>query len=213
MERPLYGDLPFVLPAPSCPRPAPAPAALRVHRERDRTRQEVERFIERIYAEHYDARIGDVLRAAPNLVSIAGLDGAPLAAAGYRSAARPLFLEHYLGAPVEESIAAVAGLDLQREQIVEVGHFASARAGEGRRLMALLGRYLAGRGYAWVVSTATHELRTIFARLGILPHALGRAEPSVLGVDAARWGRYYAHAPQVLAGEIRSNLARVEKRG
>jgi hypothetical protein len=216
MECPVFGDLPFVVqPDRSGPRPArlPAQAALRVHRARDADRLQVERFIECIYAEHYDAQIADVLRDAPNLVSVAGSDGAPVAAAGYRSAGRPLFLERYLGLPVEEAIAAVTGIDLPRAEIVEVGHFASGRVGEGRRLMALLGRHLAGRGYTWVVSTATQELRTIFARLGIVPHALGRAHPAVLGEGAARWGSYYAHAPLVLAGEIRSNLARVEHRG
>ncbi len=184
---------------------------LRLHRDRDAERLDTEQFIARIYAEHFDARIGAVLAAAPTLVSIADEDGRPVAAAGYRRAGGPLFLENYLPHPVEAAIAAAGSVPVQRATIAEVGHFASGRAGEGRRLMVLLGRHLVAEGFSWVVSTATAELRSVFARLGIAPLTLGHADPMVLGDGAARWGSYYTHAPLVLAGEIRANLARFDR--
>jgi hypothetical protein len=74
--------------------------------------------------------------------------------------------------------------------------------------MALLGQHLAAAGFRWVVSTATEELRRIFDRLRFRVFELGAADPDRLGEAAADWGRYYSHAPLVLAGEIRSNLTR-----
>lgn len=173
-----------------------------VHREGSRARVEAQRFVQRVYAAHYDAT---VRTWAPVLVTLEE-DGAVQAAAGYRVAAAPLFLERYLPQPVEAAIARHAGARVARGSIVEIGHFASARPGAGRRLMALLGRHLAGQGHAWAVSTTTEELRLIFRRLRMRTVELGRADPAMLGDGAADWGSYYEHAPLVMAGEIRGNL-------
>jgi hypothetical protein len=89
-----------------------------------------------------------------------------------------------------------------REQIVEVGHLAAARAGEGRRLVLMMGSHLGGRGYEWVVGTLTGELRQLFLRIGIVPLTLGVADPALLGDDAQNWGSYYDHSPVVLAGHL-----------
>lgn len=168
-------------------------------------RSAVERFIATVYARHYGAQLRSFM---PTLVSLGGGDE-PSAAAGYRAAdAGALFLEHYLAQPVEQVIAAHTGQPVARASIVEVGQFASTVPGQGRRLMAHLGRHLADAGFEWVVSTATAELRQLFERLRIRPLVLGRADPNRLGAAALDWGSYYAHAPLVLAGEIRSNLAR-----
>jgi hypothetical protein len=164
----------------------------------------VERFIATVYARHYGARLRGFM---PTLASLGDRDG-PAAAAGYRAASEPLFLEHYLAQPVEQAIAAHIGRPVARAAIVEVGQFASMVPGQGRRLMAHLGRHLADAGFDWVVSTATAELRQLFDRLRIRPLVLGQADPARLGAAADDWGSYYAHAPLVLAGEIRSNLAR-----
>jgi hypothetical protein len=167
-------------------------------------RAAVEQFIQTIYREHY----GAVLRAFKPRLAVIEQDGRIVAAAGYRDAVAPLFLERYLTAPVEAVLARHTGWTPQRSAIVEVGHFASAQPGQGRQLMAALGRHLAARGYQFVVSTATRELRTIFSRLRMDVLELGSADPSVLGPAAADWGSYYDHAPLVLAGEIHRNLLR-----
>jgi hypothetical protein len=173
-----------------------------VHRDASCARAEAQHFIQRIYGVHYDATVRSW---APVLVTLVE-DGEIQAAAGYRVAAAPLFLERYLQRPVEAVIAQHAGKCVARASIVEVGHFSSARPGAGRRLMALLGRHLAAQGHAWAVSTTTEELRLIFRRLRMRTVELGRADPAMLGDAAADWGSYYAHAPLVMAGEIRSNL-------
>lgn len=168
-------------------------------------RAEVERFVAGIYREHYGAR---VTQFAPTLVARRDAAGTLVAAAGFRAAdGGPLFLERYLDRAVHESLGAPRG------RIVEVGHLAAGRAGEGRRLVLQLAPLLAGLGFQWVVGTLTEELRHLFVRLGIAPQALGVADPAVLGDDAARWGSYYDHKPLVLAGAIEPALHALARRG
>lgn len=195
----------MLLTEPFLCRPATLRAELAIHEADAPTRPAVEAFIRAIYAAAYGAAINTW---APMLVTLE-TGGEIRAAAGYRGADAPLYLERYLRQPIQRAIAQVAGTPVARGEIVEVGHFASARAGEGRRLMLALGRHLSACGYRWVVITATRELRSLFARLGIASIALGAADPRALGAGAASWGSYYEHAPVVLAGELLPNLARI----
>lgn len=189
------------------PRHAPAPR-LRVHAPHDPSRVAVENFVRAIYRERYGA---DVRRFAPILVSLHDEHGALVAAVGYRPADRgPLFLERYLNGPVETLLG--PGAAPPRSNIVEVGHLAAGRAGEGRRLILLLGPHLAVQGFQWVVGTLTEELRQLFVRLGIAPLQLGVADPAALGDEAATWGSYYDHRPLVLAGELGAALPLLARR-
>src|SRR5690606_27621341 len=148
-------------------------------------RASVEDFVRRIYFERYGAA---VRQFAPRLVALRADTGEVVAAAGYRPAGTgPLFLERYLHAPVEALLGAESARPPSRKRIVEVGHLAASRAGEGERLILSLGPHLAGRGFQWVVSTLTEELRHLFVRMGIAPLALGAADPAMLGDDAAQW--------------------------
>jgi hypothetical protein len=168
-------------------------------------RAEVERFIAGVYREHHGA---EVTRFAPLLVARRDGAGTLVAAAGFRPAdTGALFLERYLERPVHQTLAA------PRARIVEVGHLASVRAGEGRKLVLQLAPLLAGRGFQWVVGTLTEELRHLFVRLGLAPQALGVADPAMLGDEAAAWGRYYDHRPLVLAGAIEPARHALARRG
>ena len=179
-----------------------------MHRPGEPGRREVERFIGQIYAARYGA---DLQAFAPCLVSLRN-EGRIVAAAGYRPAAEgSLFLERYLDGPVETLLPPGPARRFGREGIVEVGHLASGCAGEGPRLIRLLGMHLATLGFDWVVSTLTQELRALFLRLGIEPVTLGVAHPSALGPDAARWGTYYDHRPTVLAGQLAPALRRIDR--
>ena len=88
-------------------------------------------------------------------------------------------------------------------RIVEVGHLAATRAGEGRRLILLLGPHLAAQRFEWVVGTVTRSCASLFLRIGITPLTLGAADPAALGDEAGHWGSYYEHRPLVLAGHLR----------
>ncbi len=204
------------MPWSSCPDrildPAPpAPPRFGLHHRGDPARDEVESFIRSVYAAHYGA---DVRGFAPVLVSLRDERDHLLAAAGYRPAADgPLFLERYLENPVQELLdGSATGAAPARDVIVEVGHLAAARAGEGRHLIMLLGPHLATCGFQWVVGTLTEELRHLFIRIGVVPQALGTADPTVLGEHAGDWGTYYDHRPVVLAGHLRQALARLARR-
>lgn len=180
-----------------------------VHLHDDPRRAEVESFIGRIFARRYRA---DVRHFAPVLVSLQD-QGEIVAAVGYRSAeCAPLFLERYLCSSVEVLLASATEQAAARRSIVEVGNFAADRAGAGRRLIMLLGRYLAARDFQWVVGTITTELRHLFIRLGVTPLALGTANPAALGEDAAHWGSYYEHHPVVLAGNLGQALRLMARR-
>jgi hypothetical protein len=179
-----------------------------VHRPGEPGRRDVERFISQIYAARYGA---DLQTFAPYLVSVRA-DGRIVAAAGYRPADEgPLFLERYLDGPVEALLPPGAAGPCGRAGIVEVGHLASGCAGEGPRLIRMLGLHLAALGFDWVVSTLTQELRALFLRLGVEPLTLGEADPSALGPEAARWGSYYDHRPTVLAGQIAPALRTIDR--
>jgi hypothetical protein len=171
-------------------------------------RARVEHFIQTVYRRRFGARVAGW---APVLVALeSGSD--IMAAAGYRPASEPLFLERYLDAPVEECLRTHAGLAPPRERIVEVGHLAAAHMGAGRWLMPLLGRHLAAAGFQWVVATATRELRRLFRRMGLSPVVLGEADPKRLGPAAAHWGPYYAHRPRVVAGSIAVGMTQLARR-
>lgn len=174
----------------------------------DAQRVRVQQFIHEVYGEHYGATI---MHFAPCLVALTDHDGQIVAAAGYRAAAwGPLYLEQYLDAPVEQALGARSAQT--RAQIVEVGHLAARRAGQGRRLSALLGMHLAGLGYQCLVATLTASLRALFLRDGVTWQTLGAADPNRLGVQAVHWGRYYAFGPQVVAGHLGEMLSAVASR-
>lgn len=188
--------------------PPPAHAGMTLHRPGEPGRAEVEALIAGIYRARFGARI---VRFAPVLVALHDANG-PVAAAGYRDAGSgPLFLERYLARPVQELLAPHAGAAPARRTIVEVGHLAAAQAGQGRRLVLLLGPHLAAQGYRWVVSTLTRELRHLLLRLGIAPLTLAAADPALLGSEAREWGSYYEHQPVVLAGHLRQSLRQLQR--
>ncbi|MEJ8849260.1 thermostable hemolysin [Variovorax rhizosphaerae] len=185
--------------------PAAPVFELTLHGIDDPRRAAVEAFISGVYARCYGAMVPHF---APMLVGLRE-NGELLAAAGYRSAAHePLYLECYLPAPVEAIVAARIGERPARSDIVEVGHLAANRGGEGRRLVQLLALHLAAEGFDWVVGTVTRELKPMLERLGAAPVTLGAADPASLGDQAAHWGRYYEHQPVVLATHLQRDLQR-----
>lgn len=186
-------------------RPLPAPR-LQIHGATSPGREQVERFVAAVYQRRFGAA---VRQFAPVLVSLHDEQGERVAAAGYRAARLgPLFLERYLSAPVQALLPTAPA----REGIVEVGHLAAVRAGEGRRLIRLLGSYLSAQGFEWAVSTLTQELRNLLVRMGVTPLALGVADPTLLGEQAAQWGSYYEHKPLVLAGRLDAATQRLSRR-
>ena len=187
---------------------ASAESGFSVHDQAEASRSDVEAMISRVYAVRYQAV---VRHFTPMLVSLRREAGV-VAAAGYRRASQEtLFLERYLGAPVESLLGPHAGMTPRREQIFEVSHLAAARAGAGRDLVVSLCRHLADQGCEWVVATVTQELGHLFVRAGIEPVRLGAATPGALGSEAAAWGTYYEHLPMVQAAHLPRALRRLTR--
>lgn len=184
---------------------------LQLHHVGDPGRAQVEDFIAGVFARRFGATVTGF---APVLVTLRdAADGAIVAAAGYRAAGGgPLFLESYLGAPVESVLAQRLYGEPARCDVVEIGHLSAARAGAGRQLMIRLGEHLAHQGFRWIVCTLTQELRHLLPRLGITPLALAKADAEALDGDAAAWGSYYEHDPVVLAGDLAPALRRHRQR-
>jgi len=171
-------------------------------------RAAIEQFIGDVFIRRFGARVPGFM---PELVASRDEGGRIVAAAGIRSAREPLFLEQYLDAPIERCIERLTGERPRRAAIVEVGQLAAVRSGEGRRLILSLARQLGAWQVEWVVGTLTQELRHLLERMGVEPLVLQSADPARLGASASDWGRYYEHAPKVLAGHLPSALARLQR--
>jgi hypothetical protein len=163
-------------------------------------RSTVETFISQRFAESFGCHIEAFM---PRLFSVRDREGEICGAFGLRSANRNLFLEQYLDAPIEKTIAARAGSKVERRAIVEVGHFSGAYPGAVRAMIGLLTQHLHRDGLEWVVFTGTTGLRNAFCRLGLCPIDIQAATADRLPAEArAAWGSYYDHSPRVLIGNI-----------
>jgi hypothetical protein len=172
-------------------------------------RGEVEAFIESIYAKTYGAVIG---QHYPTLISVRDTDGRILAALGFRAAGHGrLFLEQYMDAPVENGIAAAFGIPLSRDKVVEIGNLASAGHGAAVFLFAALMAYLECMGFTHLALTGTKVLRGYFAKLGLDPRDMGKADPARLADGGASWGSYYDTEPRLIAGDVHASFAQLQK--
>jgi hypothetical protein len=173
-----------------------------LHVQTGAERSQAEFFIRDVFVAAYGARLGNLM---PTILAERDPDGGLLAACGLRAAAAgPLFLETYLGAPIEIAIAAHTGAGIARESIVEVGNLAVRPPFTARELIASLTRHLLAGNAEWSVFTAVGTLRNAFSRLRVPFLRLGAARLDALAPEArAAWGTYYDTAPEVLAVRVR----------
>ena len=168
-------------------------------------RAEVEAYIARIYMQRY----GAVLRSfLPYLLVYRDASGDIRAAVGLRRGGDGgFFVEQYLDAPAEQAIAAVTGRAVQRNEMVEVGNFASTSAGDARELILQLTASLHAEGLRWVLFAATRQLRNAFDRLHLSTVELAEARSDRLSGDHSDWGSYYEAQPKVMFGDIAAGHA------
>ena len=163
-------------------------------------RRAAEQFIAGAFLDKHGARVREFL---PELVGLQNRAGDLRAVAGYRPAGSgPLFLEQYLGTPVQQALAEHVGAPVSRDRIVEVGNLAGGNCRQARHLVSLLPRFLLERGYTWVVFTATGVVRDILASVGASLAELAPADAGRLTAGADAWGRYYQGDPRVMAGYL-----------
>lgn len=183
---------------------APVTLEAAIHPRDSAGRAELEGYIHDVFARGYGAEIKHFL---PQLMSLRDGQGELLAALGMRCGnSGPLFLEHYLDEPVEQRLAAVAGVTglhtVRRDSIVEIGNLASSRSGAARWLFLALAAYLHGRGAQWAIFTVAPFLKNTFIKLGFNLHILAKADKRCLGDEARDWGSYYDAEPEVMAVDV-----------
>src|SRR5690606_21151361 len=150
----------------------------------------------------------------PLLVVLQNGQGDALAIAGVRSALmEPLFLEHYLDAPVEQVLQPLAGRHLPRHRIVEVGNLAAVQAGYARYLFAVMTDLLTVWKFEWLCCTGVTGVRNLFRRLEMEPVVIADANPQRIPGGLTQWGNYYQKNPLVLTGEIARGRQCVERTG
>lgn len=195
----------LAFPPPIAARPQPPVPACGSRLERvgpnDPGRPAIEAFIADAFFRTYGARISHF---CDTLVGCRDENGAWSAALGYSLAQdAPLFLEHYLDAPLEVEIGARLGRPVKRAQIVEVGNLAADHAGAARELIIRTTHFLYEMGLHVVAFTATASLLNSFGRLRLRPQRLAPADPARLPGGGRHWGSYYDTQPQVMFGDIR----------
>jgi hypothetical protein len=173
----------------------------------DPARASIEQFIAQSFFHTYGATLKHY---CTTLLGCRDASGNWIAALGYSLAqAGPVFLEHYLDAPLEQAISARAGCAVERSTIVEVGNLAAAHPGAARALIVGMTRLLHAQGLHWVAFTATASLLNSFARLRLRPGVLAQADPDRLPDAGRDWGTYYNSQPQVMFGDIRYGYAQL----
>ncbi|XLZ70918.1 thermostable hemolysin [Massilia sp. SR12] len=160
--------------------------------------------LEAFIADSFRASYGaEVKHFSEMLLGVRASDGRWIAGLGYTPAALgPLFLEHYLDAPVETAISTHARKPVERSAIVEVGNLAATHPGAARALIISTTQLLNTLGLRWVVFTATVSLLNSFSRLRLQPHVLAPADPARLPDGGQHWGSYYDTQPKVMFGDI-----------
>jgi hypothetical protein len=187
---------------PSVPLAVPSRCAptLERHDRASPSRAELEAFVRDEFRAHFDARVTQFM---PELLALRTSSGTLRAVVGCRAAARePLFLETYTRQPIESVIARHTGLVIARERIVEIGSLACRSAGGAIAIVQALVPHLLAAGFSWVVFTGATTVMNVFQHLGLAPAPLCPADPLLLGEARHAWGRYYDHAPHVMAGRI-----------
>ena len=180
--------------------------SLTLHQADDPARAELEAFVHDRFEQAHDA---DVQHFLPELLALRDATGQLTAVA----ASGPLFLERYLDASLEQSVAQAVGRPIDRVELVEVGNLSSLNAGNARLIIIAVTWLLAARDLRWVSFTGAAGLINSFRRLGLEPVQLAEADPERLGDDGAAWGSYYALQPRVYAGDIRYGHDELERQG
>jgi hypothetical protein len=175
---------------------------------RSAERAAVEAYIHDRFAGVHHAEVTHFL---PNIISLR-CGGEYSAAVGLAAASNgKVFAEQYLAAPIEQVVSEKIGLQVARDQIVEIGNLVSTWKGSSLLLFIVIGEVMERLGYHYVMFTGTREVKALLARLRFSPIVLADADPSLLPDGGASWGSYYTNNPQVMFGDNRSAMTAARK--
>ncbi len=166
-------------------------------------RSALESFVQDGFQRKHGAAVRSFM---PILIGLRDPAGRIVGAAGYRPASRePLYLEQYLGEPIEATIGRrVPFANIRRDEIAEIGNFACADCATAMSMVGVLAEFLLDQQHRWAVFTATRTVRGIMRHLGVGLSELGRADKSRVVITGDDWGSYYQTDPRVMLGYVPS---------
>jgi len=148
---------------------------------------------------HFDACIAGFM---PRFAHYRHASGATGVIGIRRASDEPLFLESYLGTPVESVIADATGTVAGRDRIAEVGQFVVDDRDIVTSFFRDLVPFLVEDGYDWVCFTGTDRIRALLTRIGFCGLPIAAADEARVRNSADRWGRYYEFDPVVMLGRL-----------
>jgi len=162
-------------------------------------RQALERIISEKYHSAHSAHITEFM---PILLGMS-LGGRSHAALGLRPGHyRPMFLEQYMDAPIEQQVAGLSGKPVDRLSLIEVGNLVVTHRGAGLLMFIVMATAIAKAGFEWMVFTVTDEVERLIRRLDFNPRYLAMADPARLKDRKKQWGHYYDCNPKVMVGSL-----------
>jgi hypothetical protein len=173
-------------------------------------RDSAEAFIRQQYWVKHQAILTQVMATLFGLIDA---KSAPFAVVGLNTFRdRSSLVERYLDAPIEEVVSIIAGRDVPRIAIAEVGNLAADGILSSSKLIVFLLGYLHAKGFTHAVCTGTDAVRLSLRRCRVPFAVVGSADANRLGEERWLWGSYYDHSPQVLVIDIAQGLVAVSKR-
>ncbi|MCA0905489.1 thermostable hemolysin [Ruegeria marisrubri] len=163
--------------------------------EGDPGRAAVEDHIRQVYRQTYQARIEGF---APLLVSARRRGGGILCAAGVRTAQDGFFSEAYLDIDFGAALLLATGVEVPRENIMEVVSLASTSPFPVLPMLDAMIQRGRDRGMTCGVFTATKALRRLLRRARLDFVTLAPADPARVE-SPEQWGSYYQADPWVCA--------------
>jgi len=167
-------------------------------------------FVDQIFTEAFSAKLEHFL---PQLLTLhcaktlSGVVGIGLASRG------TLFLEQYLDTPIECHLKTGLGIEVSRQEIVEIGNLVARNHGGSLVLFIVLASALHSAGYQYLVFTATRQLRAKFKRLGFATEVLASAhEDRLTDEKKAAWGSYYKQDPKVMLGSLDAAIELIQRK-
>lgn len=163
-------------------------------------REKVENYIGDQFNAIYNAKISSFM---PYLITM-NCAGGISATAGMRPAdQQALFLEQYLGQPIEQVLLEHTTTPMSRHHIVEIGNLAATRRGSSQLLFLVLTGLLHSTHFKWIVFTGNQQIAKSLQRLGVELHSLADADSELLSLDKkSDWGSYYQSNPHVFCATI-----------
>ncbi|WP_168843234.1 thermostable hemolysin [Rhizobium sp. P40RR-XXII] len=161
----------------------------------DERRPSAEALITDMFKMRYSAQVSVF---PETLIATFNDDKQAICAAGLRFSRDGFFSEQYLNDPIELVLSSAFGLQVKRDELLEVTSLASRDVRQTIKFVRAIISYGQRSGYGWAFFTLTTRVARMLAPLGIDLVPLARAEPHRVA-RSADWGSYYSCAPYVFA--------------